>query len=81
MPRRRLDEQDEKLLLAAAWGYIGEVRRLIEKGADINAIDKDGHTPLYRAALEADAETSRRAGARKTHDARGLARCLSTASA
>jgi len=34
---------------AAMWGYEDSARNLIAKGADVNARDKDGNTPLMRA--------------------------------
>jgi Ankyrin repeats (3 copies) len=40
---------DEALLAAASKGDLGEITRAVEKGADVNAADEDGITPLYRA--------------------------------
>ena len=40
----------EALHRAAAWGHIQNVQLLIECGADINAVNKCGQTPLHTAA-------------------------------
>jgi ankyrin repeat protein len=40
---------DNDLVLAAKSGKVKEVSRLLAKGADVNAKDKDGHTPLNDA--------------------------------
>src|SRR4026208_2510202 len=48
---------DEALLTAAHKGDLGEAPRAIEKGADVNAADKDGITPLYRAAEKGHQDT------------------------
>ena len=40
---------NEKLLKAVILNEIKEVKRLIEEGADLNAVYEDGRTALYRA--------------------------------
>ena len=47
-----LNIQASELLDAATIGNTDTVRRLIKEGADINAKDKDGYTPLLRAAKD-----------------------------
>merc|ERR1719319_1927137 len=34
------------------WGQVGEVKSLIDHGADVSAVDEDGMTPLHLAAIE-----------------------------
>ena len=41
---------DEALITAAHKGDLSEATRAIENGANVNAADEDGITPLYRAA-------------------------------
>ena len=41
---------------AVAFGDVAAVRDLIAKGADVNAAEKDGVTPLLQAVLSADDE-------------------------
>lgn len=40
------------LHLAASWGNKGAVSALLDSGADVNALDSDGHTALYLANVE-----------------------------
>jgi len=42
--------RDNRLLGAAASGDIQSVRRLLDQGADVNARDELGQTPLHHAA-------------------------------
>ena len=42
------------LLTAVRNGDQAQVRKLIEAGADVNTVDKDGTTPLMHAVLESD---------------------------
>ncbi|PMD55239.1 ankyrin, partial [Hyaloscypha bicolor E] len=37
------------LYRASMNGHVDIVKLLLEKGADVNAADRDGQTPLYRA--------------------------------
>ncbi|MCX6774384.1 MAG: ankyrin repeat domain-containing protein [Candidatus Micrarchaeota archaeon] len=43
---------DSDLLEAADHGYVGAARAMLMKGANINARDKDGNTPLIVAVKE-----------------------------
>ena len=45
-----IKESPDLLLTAAGFGDIREVKRLVEKGFDVNRKDKDGFTPLHNAA-------------------------------
>ncbi|WP_269432225.1 ankyrin repeat domain-containing protein [Bacillus sp. FJAT-27245] len=45
---------NELLLAAAERGNVGEISRLIEKGADINVQDSEGRTPVMIAAYKND---------------------------
>lgn len=40
------------LMLAAAEGYAAQVGKLVEWGANVNAMDNDGRTPLMLAACQ-----------------------------
>ncbi len=53
------DDLNEELLLAARKGNVGMVRRLLDKGADINAKSPYGATPLYFAASNGHLEVVR----------------------
>lgn len=71
----RLAERDEPLLVwAVSEGYPDIARALIGAGADLNACNSDGNTPLLRAACEGRADLAHalmRAGAdldRQNHD-------------
>ncbi|MEW6542805.1 MAG: ankyrin repeat domain-containing protein [Nitrospirota bacterium] len=44
------------LTLAAAHGHLDTVRALLDKGADVNASDLTGWTPLHAAAYKGDPE-------------------------
>lgn len=46
------------LAMAAGYGCVKIVRLLIRRGADINATDLDGHTPLFRAIFVANGEAA-----------------------
>jgi hypothetical protein len=56
---------DEALRTAAYKRDLGEVTKVIEKGADANAADKDGITPLYRAAEKTSRRCCALAGQRR----------------
>jgi ankyrin repeat protein len=43
--------ENEKLIKAAKEGRLEEVTRLLDRGADINAKDKDGDTAIIGAAF------------------------------
>ena len=45
------DELNQKLFDTVKNGNINEVESLLNKGADVNAKDEDGETPLYRASF------------------------------
>jgi ankyrin repeat protein len=45
------DAQDQGLIWAAGFGHPGAVKLLLESGADINARNNDGETPLMVASL------------------------------
>lgn len=47
---RELGVQIDSLHEAAMWGDLDQLKRLIAKGTDINARDKEGNTPLMLAA-------------------------------
>jgi ankyrin repeat protein len=50
---------DKKLLEAAGQGKVEEVRALLDRGARVDARDKDGATPLWHAARSGTADTVR----------------------
>ena len=51
------EELNKKLLKVAMIGNIDVVKELLEKGADVNATDEDGDTPLHDANLGEHKET------------------------
>jgi len=51
-----VDRHQQELIKAAESGDWGTVRRLVEAGAEINAVDVDDWTPLHYAAAERDSE-------------------------
>lgn len=50
------------LMIAALRGDAQEARSLIARGASVNAKDRDGETPLYKAVQEAPSEGATRPG-------------------
>jgi len=46
---------NDELLAAAAAGELDKVKELLEAGADVNARDRHGRTPMMRAVNSADA--------------------------
>ncbi|TDA37117.1 MAG: hypothetical protein DSO07_12820 [Thermoproteota archaeon] len=42
---------NEDLIEAARWGDLEKVKKLLDRGADVNARDKDGWTPLHWASV------------------------------
>jgi ankyrin repeat protein len=55
-PEVRNDAGETPLLLAARYDHAQVERALLEKGADVNARDKRGFTPLMRAVLNGSEE-------------------------
>ncbi len=53
---RTLLQNTDELLKAAGSGDIQEVNSLINKGANVNATDQDGKTPLHWAAVKGHEE-------------------------
>ena len=47
------------LMVAAAFGHVDTVRALIERGADVNAKDLTGWTPLHAAAFKGNMQIIR----------------------
>ncbi len=47
------------LMVAAAFGHVDTVRALIDKGADVNAKDLTGWTPLHAAAFKGNMQIVR----------------------
>lgn len=62
-PRRKKIETHANnifnMIYSASQGDIAEIKRLISYGADVNATDYDGRTPLHLAAAEGKTETVR----------------------
>ncbi|WP_328721943.1 ankyrin repeat domain-containing protein [Streptomyces sp. NBC_00247] len=56
MKRRRSKKLSRDLVGAALTGDAARVRTLLRAGADPEAADSDGTTPLYAAAVQGDAE-------------------------
>ena len=50
--RRRRKKLQRQLVEAAGWGSPRRVAELLRAGADPNAPDRDGSTPLYRASVQ-----------------------------
>jgi hypothetical protein len=44
-----LNRIDQELFVATAWNNLAEIRRLLSVGADVNAQDNNGWTPLHEA--------------------------------
>ena len=57
--RLRLSRHAKSLMLAAAAGDVGRVRKLLQRGANIQARDVDGWTALMLAAMEGHAAVAR----------------------
>lgn len=58
MTRRRRKKLQRKLVQAAAWAGLADVRRLIRAGADPDLPDQAGTTPLYRASVQNRADVA-----------------------
>ncbi len=54
---RRASNGDTALLTAAAAGDLPLIRRLVEKGAQVNLPDPEGRTPVYRATETGQADS------------------------
>jgi ankyrin repeat protein len=68
---------DDDLIKACRQGEITQVKKALDKGADVNIVDQEGYTPLHYAArfgrtymvqvlLEKNAETKRQDGGGNT---------------
>jgi ankyrin repeat protein len=57
--KRLLSRKDQKLHIATYKGDVKRVKELLKKGANPNAKDKDGRTPLHAAAYEGHVDVVR----------------------
>ncbi|MFE9847247.1 ankyrin repeat domain-containing protein [Streptomyces sp. NPDC005576] len=74
MNRRRAKKLAAKLVGAVVTGNTASVRTLLRAGADPEAADADGTTPLYTASVQGDADLAKillRAGARPDTESGG----------
>lgn len=64
MKKRKIDNDEQQILdtmiiLASEAGYIDIVKLLLEKGANINASDNDGWTPLLHSCADSDVKLTK----------------------